>query len=171
MKRRYLYLIIISLVCIVIALISKAGTYKEMALQRDTVYVKVVQLDTIYLAKLDGREVDLSGSPKENLYDALKFYGVKYPDVVYAIAVVETGDFTSELCTKYYNLFGLYDSANKKYYHFNSWHESIIAYRDIVESKYKGEEGYYHFLDKLPYAEADGCTDTLRKTVSKNRSK
>ncbi|MEE1517367.1 MAG: glucosaminidase domain-containing protein [Lachnospiraceae bacterium] len=91
-------------------------------------------------------------SPKEGLVEALDYYGIQYPEIVYAQALLETGHFKSKLCTQYNNLFGLYNSRTKSYYRFDNWWDSVIAYRDKVQYKYKGNTDYYTFLVKLPYA-------------------
>lgn len=93
-----------------------------------------------------------SKNPEEGLLEALNYYGVKHPNIVYAQAVLETGNFQSKLCKDKNNLFGLYDSYNKKYYKFDHWTESVLAYIDKVEYKFKGGD-YYEFLERLPYAE------------------
>lgn len=91
-------------------------------------------------------------SPEEGLIEALDYYGIQYPQIVYAQALLETGHFKSKLCTQYNNLFGLYNSRTKSYYRFDNWWDSVIAYRDKVQYKYKGNTDYYTFLVKLPYA-------------------
>lgn len=91
-------------------------------------------------------------SPEEGLREALDYYGIQYPQIVYAQALLETGHFKSKLCTQYNNLFGLYNSRTKSYYRFDNWWDSVIAYRDKVQYKYKGNTDYYTFLVKLPYA-------------------
>lgn len=91
-------------------------------------------------------------SPEEGLREALDYYGIQYPEIVYAQALLETGHFKSKLCTQYNNLFGLYNSRTKSYYKFDNWWDSVIAYRDKVQYKYKGNTDYYTFLVKLPYA-------------------
>lgn len=87
----------------------------------------------------------------EGLFYAMEYYGIMEPHIVYAQAVLETGHFKSDLCRKHGNLFGLYDSRRHAYCHFGHWIESVVAYRDRVQSKYKGGD-YYYFLDALPYA-------------------
>ena len=52
-------------------------------------------------------------TPEVALYDALLYYDIKYPDIVYAQAILETGWFTSRLYLENNNLFGLYDSTNE----------------------------------------------------------
>ena len=91
-------------------------------------------------------------SPEEGLIEALDYYGIQYPQIVYAQALLETGHFKSKLCTQYNNLFGLYNSRTRSYYRFDNWWDSVIAYRDFVQYKYKGNTDYYTFLVDLPYA-------------------
>lgn len=91
-------------------------------------------------------------SPEEGLVEALDYYGVQYPQIVYAQALLETGYFTSSVCKKYNNLFGLYNSKIKDYYSFEHWSDSVRAYKDCVQYKYKGNTDYYTFLVNLPYA-------------------
>ena len=111
------------------------------------------------------------GSPKDNLYDALVYAGVKYPDIAYSIAIVETGWFKSRVCTEYNNLFGMYDSKAKDYYKFNSWYKSVEFYRDVIEKKYTSAEGYYKFLDRLPYSTTPGYTEYIRKITEQQSKK
>lgn len=91
-------------------------------------------------------------SPEEGLIEALEYYNVQFPQIVYAQALLETGHFTSSVCKKYNNLFGLYNSEIKDYYSFEHWSDSVKAYRDCVQYKYKGNTNYYTFLVNLPYA-------------------
>lgn len=91
-------------------------------------------------------------TPEEGLVEALEYYEIQFPEIVYAQALLETGHFKSKLCTQYNNLFGLYNSRTRSYYRFDNWWDSVIAYRDKVQYKYKGNTDYYTFLVKLPYA-------------------
>lgn len=93
-----------------------------------------------------------SQSPEEGLVEALEYYNVQFPQIVYAQALLETGHFTSSVCKKYNNLFGLYNSEIRNYYSFEHWSDSVKAYRDFVQYKYKGNTDYYTFLVNLPYA-------------------
>ena len=82
---------------------------------------------------------------------ACEYYGVKYPSIVTAQAILESGNFKSEIFKKYNNPFGLYNSKAKDYYKFNHWTEAIIAYQTMIEYKYEGGD-YYSFLDSIGYA-------------------
>ena len=94
--------------------------------------------------------------PKElnisNLYQALDRYGVAFPKIVVAQALLETGYFTSNVCLNYNNLFGLRRPNEGSYYRFNNWEESVKAYKDYVQYKYKGGD-YFRFLQRIGYAE------------------
>ena len=87
-----------------------------------------------------------------NLMLAMKKYDVKFPKVVMAQGILETGYFTSHVCLEYNNLFGLRRPSDGSYYRFDSWEESVKAYRDYVQYKYKGGD-YYAFLRSIGYAE------------------
>lgn len=88
----------------------------------------------------------------ENLLAVLEEYGVKHRDIVAAQAVLETGHFTSEVCHSCHNLFGLRHPSDGSYYTFDTWEESVKAYRDDVQYKYNGGD-YYAFLSRIGYAE------------------
>jgi flagellum-specific peptidoglycan hydrolase FlgJ len=91
-------------------------------------------------------------TPEEGLVEALEYYEIQFPEIVYAQALLETGHFSSSICKNYNNLFGLYNSKIKDYYSFEHWSDSVKAYRDFVQYKYKGNTDYYTFLVNLPYA-------------------
>lgn len=88
----------------------------------------------------------------ENLYRVLLHYKVSFPKIVVAQALLETGYFTSRVCLQYNNLFGLRRPSDGNYYHFDSWEESVKAYRDYVQYRYRGGN-YYDFLKRIGYAE------------------
>jgi uncharacterized FlgJ-related protein len=46
----------------------------------------------------------------DRLYAALQKYGIRYPKIVLAQAILETGYFTSRVCLDKNNLFGLRQS-------------------------------------------------------------
>lgn len=94
-----------------------------------------------------------SESPQEGLMEALEYYGVKHPQIVYAQAVLETGHFKSDLCLNGNNLFGLYNSKKHRYYIFDHWKDCIIAYKEMIQYKYKDGDDYLNFLKEIGYAE------------------
>lgn len=107
--------------------------------------------------------------PQEGLMEALEYYEVKHPQIVYAQAVLETGHFKSNVCLNYNNLFGLYDSKNKDYYKFNHWAESIVAYKEWIQKKYQPPNNYYVFLEEINYASDKEYISTLKSIVNNRK--
>lgn len=107
-------------------------------------------------------------SPQEGLIEALEYYGVKHPNIVQAQAMLETGNFTSEVCLVNNNLFGLYDSIEGKYYSFNHWSESVEAYINYVQYRYKPPDDYYKFLQDIGYASDPNYINKVKEIVKQN---
>lgn len=103
---------------------------------------------------------------KNGLKAALIHYEVKFPEIVYAQAILETGHFKSVGCLRYHNLFGLYNSEAKGYHRFNHWTESVVAYREWVQKRYKPPEDYYMFLQRIGYATDKQYIKKLKLTVA-----
>lgn len=103
--------------------------------------------------------------------EALEYYGVKHPQIVYAQAVLETGHFKSDLCLNGNNLFGLYNSKKHRYHTFDHWTESVVAYLDYVQYRYKPPNDYYKFLSDIGYAEDPNYINKLKGIVSRNDKK
>lgn len=100
----------------------------------------------------------------ENLYAALKKHGIKYPKIVLAQAILETGRFRSRVCNENNNLFGLRHSNG--YYVFDHWEESVIAYKNKVQYKHRDNENYYAFLKRIGYSTSKDYTRRVREIVS-----
>lgn len=98
----------------------------------------------------------------ENLLMVLERYGVKHKEIVAAQAILETGNFTSQLCTESHNLFGLRRPSDGSYFTFDCWEESVRAYRDDVQYKYSGGD-YYAFLNRIGYAEDRRYTSKVKR--------
>lgn len=106
--------------------------------------------------------------PQEGLMEALEYYEVKHPQIVYAQAVLETGHFKSDLCLNDNNLFGLYDSKKHRYHTFDHWTESVVAYLDYVQHRYKPPNDYYKFLLDIGYAKDPHYINKVKEIVKQN---
>lgn len=98
----------------------------------------------------------------QNLLAEIKHNNIKYPKIVLAQAILETGWFKSAVCRDKHNLFGLTDPRSGQYYEFNHWTESVKAYYTKVQYRYKGGN-YLLWLDKIRYAESP---DYIRAVIS-----
>ena len=88
----------------------------------------------------------------QNLVMEMDRCGITNHRYVVAQALLETGYFTSRVCLECNNLFGLRRPSDGSYYEFDRWEESVKAYKDYVQYKYKGGD-YLLFLKRIGYAE------------------
>lgn len=88
----------------------------------------------------------------ELLFQACDYYNIQHSDIVVAQAILESGNYQSELCKYHNNLFGLYNSKREEFFKFEHWTESVKAYRDKIQYRYK-EGDYYNWLQDIGYAE------------------
>lgn len=139
-------------------------TPSEIALLPDTVVGVKYMPDKLSAhgvtgSKLHSRQVPVScGLPDltiPNLIAEIEKNGIKYPKIVLAQAILETGWFKSPVCRNKHNLFGLTNPRTGKYYEFNHWTESVRAYYSKVQYRYKGGN-YLLWLKKIGYAEDPG---------------
>ena len=99
-----------------------------------------------------------------SVYREIVANNIYHPDIVLAQAKLETGNYKSKVCIVYNNLFGL-RKPDGSYYKFNSWQESVKAYKDWVQNKYTPPNDYYDFLDSIRYAEDDSYINKLKDMV------
>ena len=96
-----------------------------------------------------------------NLLAEIKKNNIKYPKIVLAQAILETGWFKSSVCGNKHNLFGFTNPRTGQCYEFNHWSESVAAYYNVaayydkVQYRYKGGN-YLIWLRDIGYAEDRG---------------
>lgn len=123
--------------------------------------------EKVDVLRLEQPEFLLSEKPDDDLMAVLEYYNVKHKNIVYAQAILETGHFRSKVCREYNNLFGLYDSRSKDYYRFNHWSESVVAYLNYIQYRYKPPDDYYEFLEEIGYAEDPQYIAKLKDIVKR----
>lgn len=119
---------------------------------------------------------------EEKFIHYLKELNVKFPYIVYAQAMLETGNFKSKVFRENNNLFGMKCATSRattnkgeQYNHamFDTWRESIMDYA-LYQSRYlnsiRSEEQYYSYLSSS-YAEDSGYVNKLRAIVDKENLK
>ena len=116
-------------------------------------YYQVQYEEEKVTVKLEQPEFFLADTPtKELVKEACEYFELKYSEIVVAQSILETGHYNSNNCIKHNNLFGLYNSKSEQYYKFDKWWKSVIAYRDMIQYRYKDGD-YYEWLQKIGYAE------------------
>lgn len=169
MKKKLKLLIpIITLVPWSIIMLSLITYVKQV----NTIKPKSHQPTKVIIPKKDTIPKFFKQSPKEGLKDAIKYYNMQEIDIIYAQAILESGYFKSKHCVDHNNLFGLYNSKKHKYYSFNHWTESVIAYKKWIYNKYKHNKSYYTFLENLGYCGSDKKRYTkILKQIVKNEQR
>lgn len=144
-------------------------TMQAAAKEDDTIsnIVQSVRNDTLHINTLikekneeKGQKGNKRTSPKSelpeltipNLYAEIIQNGIQHPKIVLTQAILETGWFTSSVCRNKHNLFGLTNPRTGKYFEFDHWTESVLAYYTKVQYRYKGGN-YLLWLRNIGYAE------------------
>lgn len=140
-----------------VALLNKGLiiNYAEMALQEQENPSDVAD-NPMYL-ELQPTEnskmfIDFKSLPltEENIRLVMDSLGMHHQDIVIKQARLETGHYTSSLCRKGHNLFGL--RHRNGYYRFEHWSESVKTYKEKIQARYRVGENYYAFLKRIRYA-------------------
>lgn len=121
----------------------KSDDYKSR--RNDSVFEKKIDL------KQQASVLNNKGLPEltiTNLLAEIKKNNIKFPKIVLAHAILETGWFKSSVCRNKHNLFGLTNPRTKSYYEFNHWTESVKAYYNKVQYRYPGKGDYLLWLNK-----------------------
>ena len=149
--------------------------------------ITIVLLQVLYHFKYDFKEKkvinitadfelsDTTTFSPSNLKKALKSLNVKYPDIVYNQAIIETGNFTSNIFKENNNLFGMKHpkvrlttsiGVNRGHAKYNSWLDSVVDmvyfqnyYKFRIENVHTN---YYDFLNDI-YAEDENYIVKLKK--------
>lgn len=115
---------------------------------------------------------------QEELIQLLKDLNVKYPHIVLAQSILETGHYNSKVFKENHNLFGMKEArvrihtakgTKNGHAYYNDWKESVYDYAFYQSTYYsdvKSEKQYYRKLDRS-YAEAKNYVSTLKEIVER----
>ena len=115
----------------------------------------------------------------QNLYNEIIERGIKFPEIAFVQAIIESGNFKSGLFKKHNNLFGMRFPGRREttsigrnkngYARYEDWNASVKDYlhwqsffmrkRDI-----NTREEYLDLLDEV-YAENESYVSVIRKTI------
>jgi uncharacterized FlgJ-related protein len=133
--------------------------------------IKIVETKEVILQPVEERFSDLK------LLKYLKELNIKFYDIVYAQAVLETGHFKSDSFKNGNNLFGMKVAKQRPttaiaeylgHAKYTSWKESVMDYA-LYQSKYlskiDSKEEYFSYLEKN-YAEDPGYIKKIKSIVA-----
>lgn len=98
---------------------------------------------------------------KESVLYFIDYLDIKHKDIVLKQILLETGNFTSQVCLENNNLLGLYDGRD--YYKFNHWIESLVFFKYRIQNRMRPNENYYKFLHRIKYAKDPDYITKLKK--------
>lgn len=119
---------------------------------------------------------------EEKFIEKLKELHFKFPYIVFAQSLVETGEFNSHIFKENHNLFGMKEAKVRlnlaqgtQYNHayYDNWEQSVIDYALYAASYLKeinSETEYFEYL-KQHYAEDPNYVDKLKKLINNKNLK
>lgn len=120
---------------------------------------------------------------KESLWKELLEQNVQYPEIVFAQAMLESGNLKSTLCVKYNNLFGMKmpkkrltlakSTTASGFASFKTWEDAVADYKLYQEainiSKYNTAQSYLSHLNKR-YSTTVSYSSKVKAIIAKNKS-
>lgn len=119
---------------------------------------------------------------KEALAEELKRLNVRYPHIVMAQAMIESGHFQSNIFRSNHNLFGMKEArqrvttargTNLNHAYYENWKESVLDYA-MFQAAYlkdlRSEAAYLLYLNKN-YAEAENYDLAVKKMIERENLK
>lgn len=119
---------------------------------------------------------------EDRLIELIKRLNFKYPEIVYAQAILESGHFKSRTFIENNNLFGMKEPTQRvnissgsqnDYAYYKTWQESVIDYAFYSAtylSKIPSQEEYFNYLAQF-YAEDPDYVKKLKNVIQQINSK
>lgn len=119
---------------------------------------------------------------KDKFVNKIQQLNLKHPHIVYAQAMLESGNFTSKIFRENNNMFGmkqarvrinLAKSTQYNHAYFETWEDCLLDFafhRATYFHKLKTEQDYYNYLGKY-YAEDPSYIGKLKSMVNKYKLK
>ena len=115
----------------------------------------------------------------QQLYDYIKELNIKYPDIVFAQSVLESGNFNSKIFRTNHNLFGMKEAGKRirtckgtelNHAYYDNWKQSVLDYA-FYQASYlndiKSESQYLEYLDNN-YAEVGNYRERVQNVIKTN---
>jgi uncharacterized FlgJ-related protein len=156
-------LVILCIIAFTVSAYKKPETEKTIVVDVQTKYVKVNPDNEFSEVKL---------------YKFIESLNIRFPHIVMAQAVIETGSFTSNMFRTHNNLFGM-TCPNRRpttnigevsgYAKFENWKQSVIDYalfQAAYMSSIKTEADYFSYISRN-YAQDSTYVEKVRKIANR----
>jgi uncharacterized FlgJ-related protein len=123
-------------------------------------------------------ETEADTFSKEALVKELKRLNVRFPEIILAQSILETGHFSSRIFVENNNLFGMKEARARSttavgtqlgHAYYDHWKQSVMDYalfQNAYMNKLRKEKSYLKYLDKN-YAEAENYDKNLLQIIEK----
>lgn len=158
---------------VIIAIVIMAFVLGDITTKKKLVVTYIETTDTIVKENVFTEDLLV-----EMLYDL----NVKFPHIVMAQSIIETGHWTSDIFKKNHNLFGMKEAkrristaggTKKSHAYYENWRESVYDYA-FYQCRYLGninnEEEYFNYLGER-YAEDENYVEALKVIIARERLK
>ncbi|MDR2146434.1 MAG: glucosaminidase domain-containing protein [Tannerella sp.] len=119
-----------------------------------------------------------SSSLEDSIYNFIKNMNIAHPDIAFAMAKLESANFTSKIFREQNNLFGMRESFKRPYIRdsvvngyssYANWKESIIDYAlwQTYSAKNMERNAFLQLLQQT-YAEDSTYIQTINKLIKNN---
>lgn len=127
-------------------------------------------------------EAEEDAFSQEALVEELKRLNVRYPHIILAQSILETGHFSSRIFVENNNLFGMKEAKARSttalgtqlgHAYYDDWKQSVMDYalfQNAYMNKIRKEKQYLKYLDKN-YAEASNYDTTLLQIIEREKLK
>jgi len=127
-------------------------------------------------------EAEEDAFSQESLVEELKRLNVRYPHIILAQSILETGHFSSRIFIENNNLFGMKEAKARSttalgtqlgHAYYDDWKQSVMDYalfQNAYMNKIRKEKQYLKYLDKN-YAEASNYDATLLQIIERENLK
>lgn len=119
---------------------------------------------------------------QQALVNELKRLNVRFPEIILAQSILETGHYTSRIFEENNNLFGMKEAKARSttalgtqlgHAYYDNWKESVLDYalfQNAYMNKIRKEKQYLKYLDKN-YAEASNYDKNLIQIIERENLK
>ena len=137
--------------------------FASTMLDNDTIFIKdTIIIEKIVKETIEKPKVTIPPISKESVLAEIKKQDIPHANIILALSILETGNYTSKLCKTHNNIFGL--KKGNSYRRYNNYIECIADYKRLISSRYEGGD-YYQFLERIKYAGDPQYTRILRKII------
>lgn len=170
---------LLPILLVILSLLTLTYMYGFLEGREDQIIHLTPQEKEIILLNVSDTTLEFSSVKMVNL---MKELNIKFPHIVYAQSLIETGHFESKIFQENHNLFGMKQAItrvttaqgtqyNHAYYH--SWQESVYDYA-FYQCRYlsgiNNEEEYLGYLSRS-YAEDPNYISKIRNLIKKENLK